>query len=147
MITLRTYFGWTIDAVAKIVKYKKRLYNLTRKLINNDKKLLKYDSEIRHLIREGLAERRCRNEYLCQLRSILRNRNGSSKDVLLLHEDSKPRLLWRLKLVKQTYQCRDGLVRACDIQLQNQQVLKRPVQLLYALEISRAGAEDVENNV
>uniref|UniRef100_A0A1B0B472 Uncharacterized protein n=1 Tax=Glossina palpalis gambiensis TaxID=67801 RepID=A0A1B0B472_9MUSC len=117
MITLRTYFGWTIDAVAKIVKYKKRLYNLTRKLINNDKKLLKYDSEKRHLVREGLAERvnindnnqliyhiphkpvyredittaktrmRCPNEYLCQLRSILRNRNGSSKDVFLLHED------------------------------------------------------------
>uniref|UniRef100_A0A1B0AR92 Uncharacterized protein n=1 Tax=Glossina palpalis gambiensis TaxID=67801 RepID=A0A1B0AR92_9MUSC len=42
---------------------KKRLYNLTSKLINNDKKLLEYDSEIQHLVREGLAERLMTNPY------------------------------------------------------------------------------------
>uniref|UniRef100_A0A1A9ZFZ6 Uncharacterized protein n=1 Tax=Glossina pallidipes TaxID=7398 RepID=A0A1A9ZFZ6_GLOPL len=35
----------------------KRLYNLTKKLIKNDTKFLEYDSEIWHLVSDGLAER------------------------------------------------------------------------------------------
>uniref|UniRef100_A0A1A9V2X8 DUF5641 domain-containing protein n=1 Tax=Glossina austeni TaxID=7395 RepID=A0A1A9V2X8_GLOAU len=82
---------------------------------------------------------RSRNEYLCQLRSTPHNRNGSSKnvkDVVLLHEDSQPRLLWRLGVVKPTYQVRDGLMRACDVELQNQQVLKRPNDLITSVRLS-----------
>lgn len=94
--------------------------------------------------------KRWRTEYLCQLRSIHHNKPDLSKsvkvgDVVLLHEDNKPRLLWRLAVIQQTYQGRDGRIRACDVRLRNQQILKRPIQLLYPLEISAAGAEDVEN--
>ncbi|XP_075150735.1 uncharacterized protein LOC142224836 [Haematobia irritans] len=75
-----------------------------------------------------------RSEYLCQLRSIHHNKTEPSKsvkvgDVVLLHEDNKPRLFWRLAVVHQTNQGRDGLVRACDVRLQDQKILKRPIQL------------------
>uniref|UniRef100_A0A1A9V3K6 DUF5641 domain-containing protein n=1 Tax=Glossina austeni TaxID=7395 RepID=A0A1A9V3K6_GLOAU len=59
--------------------------------------------------------KRWRNVYLCQLKCIHHSRNGSSKsvkvkDVVLLHEDNKPRLWWRLGVVKQTYQGRNDRI-------------------------------------
>jgi len=94
--------------------------------------------------------KRWRNEYLCQLRTIHHNKNKLSKsvrigDVVLIHEDNRSRLLWRLAVVIQTYPGRDGRVRACDVRLGSRQVLKRPVQLLFPLEITAAGPEDVKN--
>jgi len=91
--------------------------------------------------------KRWRSEYLTQLRSIHFNRSEPEKsikegDVVLVKDENQSRLLWKLAVVITTYSGRDGRTRACDVRLQNQQILRRPIQLLYPLEIqaSLAGA-------
>ncbi|XP_036346189.1 uncharacterized protein LOC118755464 [Rhagoletis pomonella] len=106
-------------------------------------------------LRQALLRRymkRWREEYLQQLRYIHHNKSAASRsigigDVVLVKDDNKPRLQWKLAVVQTTYQGRDGRIRVCDVRMQGQQVLKRPIQLLYPLEISSsiAGPEDVEN--
>lgn len=57
-------------------------------------------------------------------------------DVTLLHDSSLPRTLWQLAIIERTFPDRDGKVRACEIRLSNISILRRPIQLLYPLEIS-----------
>jgi len=63
------------------------------------------------ILRQSMVKsfwKRWRNEYLYQLRTIHHNNEKLSKgvkvgDIVLIHEDTKPKLLWRLAVVQQTY--------------------------------------------
>ncbi|XP_035226631.1 uncharacterized protein LOC118198964, partial [Stegodyphus dumicola] len=83
---------------------------------------------------------RWRKDYLLSLRSV--NLCPPTKvsgqfnvnDVVLVHDDRLPRNLWTLGKIIETYPGRDGQVRSCLIKTQTGN-LKRPVQLLYNLEV------------
>lgn len=85
--------------------------------------------------------------------------NGKKTDlfkegsILLLNDQNTPRTLWKMVRVINLFHGRDGKVRACEVRLPNGKLLKRPVQLLYPLELDypeevvhTSGPEDVENN-
>ncbi|GBN05958.1 hypothetical protein AVEN_215372-1 [Araneus ventricosus] len=55
-------------------------------------------------------------------------------DVVLLEGDNKSKLLWRLGRVIQVFPDRDGGIRSCLLKTSDE-TLKRPVQLLYPLEL------------
>ncbi|XP_031355027.1 uncharacterized protein LOC116179379 [Photinus pyralis] len=91
------------------------------------------------------------NNYLQQSRLFHNQHQVQSKkievgDVALLHDDNVPRLLWKLVRIMKLFHGRDGRVRACEVKTADQTVLRRPIQLLFPLEITGAG-EDVENPV
>jgi len=52
----------------------------------------------------------------------------------------RSRLQWKLGVVKTTYPGRDGKVRACDAQIANGTVLKRPVHLANGNSICFVGS-------
>ena len=84
--------------------------------------------------------RRWRHEYLLELRSAhLAKPTPSSGlnvgDLCLLKEDNLPRHMWRTCRIKDTFEGRDSKVRSCRIVLPGGTQLKRPVQLLYPLEV------------
>ncbi|KAL3248980.1 hypothetical protein MRX96_056236 [Rhipicephalus microplus] len=62
--------------------------------------------------------RRWRREYLLELRS------GASVPANDIE-------------IKETFKGRDGRVRACSLKLSGGTVVKRPIQLLYPLEVDR----------
>ncbi|XP_055914411.1 uncharacterized protein LOC129947754 [Eupeodes corollae] len=89
----------------------------------------------------SIFKRRWFREYLQQLRSLHHERQATSTylaagEVVLIEDPSLPRILWRLAIIQKTFPGRDGKVRACEVRLANGSVLRRPVQLLYPLEIS-----------
>ena len=70
----------------------------------------------------------------------------SKSDIVTAHDDSLPRWLWKLGRIQELFTGQDGLpcnalvrVTARD---QQHTLLKRPLQLLYPLEV--AGAEEPE---
>lgn len=88
-------------------------------------------------------------DYLQQLRLFHKQDPVKSKilkvgDVCLLHDQNLPRLLWKLVRITQVFQGRDGRIRACEVITGNKTTLRRPIQLLFPLEITAAG-EDVKN--
>ncbi|XP_064475318.1 uncharacterized protein LOC135389183 [Ornithodoros turicata] len=94
--------------------------------------------------RQQIADRfwkRWKHEYLLELRSAhlcraQRNQRAIGEgDVVLLHEDKAPRSMWKLVKVTELYRGRDGNVRACQVRLPSGTVTRRPVQLLYPLEL------------
>lgn len=56
-------------------------------------------------------------------------------DVALIGEDNTPRQSWRLGRIEELFPGRDGLVRSCAVRTSSGTVLRRPIQLLYPLEI------------
>ncbi|KAJ8956190.1 hypothetical protein NQ318_020742 [Aromia moschata] len=78
------------------------------------------------------------------LQEPVKSKNFKVGEVCPLHDQNTPRLLWKLVKITQVFPGRDGRVRACEIITGNKTVLRRPVQLLFPLEIIAAG-EDVEN--
>ncbi|KAL7824556.1 hypothetical protein SRHO_G00098450 [Serrasalmus rhombeus] len=56
-------------------------------------------------------------------------------DVALIGEDNAPRQSWKLGKIEELFPGRDGLVRSCAIRTSTGTVLRRPIQLLYPLEI------------
>ena len=54
--------------------------------------------------------------------------------------------MWKMVRITQTFQGRDGKIRACEIKTSEGTTLRRPIQLLYPLElhIFRPG-ENVKN--
>ena len=56
-------------------------------------------------------------------------------DIVLINDDKIPRHFWKLGRVTAVYPGRDGKIRSCEIKTETS-VLKRPVQLLYNLEIN-----------
>ncbi|KAL3200248.1 hypothetical protein MRX96_043543 [Rhipicephalus microplus] len=95
--------------------------------------------------RSAMAEgfwRRWRREYLLELRSAHLSRPTTSSDLkiddlVLLKEDHLKRHMWKIARIKETFKGRDGRVRACSLKLSGGTVVKRPIQLLYPLEVDR----------
>lgn len=83
---------------------------------------------------------RWRGEYLLNLKSAHRCDTPQSSllkvgDVALIGEDNTPRQSWRLGRIEELFPGRDGLVRSCAVRTSSGTVLRRPIQLLYPLEI------------
>ena len=84
---------------------------------------------------------RWRRDYLMELRSVhcMSNLNQSAPfkvgDVVLLHEDKQPKHMWKMGRIEETFMGRDGKVRSCAVRLPSRLILRRPIQLLYPLEL------------
>ncbi len=91
--------------------------------------------------------KRWRREYLLELRESHRTNRGKSggspiaiDDVVLVHNEHQPRGFWKLARVKETIVGKDGRVRGAVLKLPAKDgqttLLRRPLQLLYPLEIN-----------
>ena len=89
---------------------------------------------------------RWKNEYLMELRDSHRRSAKSSNptpivvgDIVVVHDEEQPRGFWRLARVKDLLTGADGLVRGATITVKSKNrrpsTLRRPIQLLYPLEI------------
>jgi len=92
---------------------------------------------------------RWRTEYLSSLREvhalISKKHPGDSKssisvgEIVIVKDDRLPRGLWKLGIVQEVMKGRDGLTRAAVVKTvsreRQQSILKRPIQLLYPLEV------------
>ena len=83
---------------------------------------------------------RWRREYLLDLKSAHRCDIPQPSllkvgDVVLIGEDNTPRQSWRLGRIQELFPGRDGLVRSCTVRTSSGTLLRRPIQLLYSLEI------------
>lgn len=56
-------------------------------------------------------------------------------DIILLGDSNMPRQTWKLGRVMELFPGRDGRVRSCAVRTSSGALLRRPVQLLYPLEI------------
>nr|CAI5839886.1 unnamed protein product [Callosobruchus analis] len=54
--------------------------------------------------------------------------------------------MWKMVRVTQVFQGRDGKIRACEVKTADGMILRRPIQLLYPLEIT-AAREDVDKSL
>ena len=92
--------------------------------------------------------RRWRSEYLKELREShhhgaksTRNTHITNGEVVIVHDESLPRELWKLGRVQEVIPGADGLPRCALVRVASRDkqhtLLKRPVQLLYPLEISQ----------
>lgn len=91
--------------------------------------------------------KRWRSEYLTKLReSHRRSRCTYSKepqvsvgDMVIVHDESLPRSLWRLGKIEEVFAGRDGMIRGAAVKVaskgQQQSLLRPPIQLLYPLEV------------
>lgn len=83
---------------------------------------------------------RWKNEYLLNLRSAHLSSIKSNipefkiNDIVLIKDDHLPRNFWKLGRILELFPGRDGKVRACKIKTESS-IIKRPLQLLYNLEI------------
>ncbi|KAH7978346.1 hypothetical protein HPB49_005254 [Dermacentor silvarum] len=100
------------------------------------------DLRRRSIHRQALTDhlwKRWRKEYLLLLRSA---REATPKlpprlqvrDVVLVHDDDAPPMLWKLARVTELLPGRDGVGRACCLKLASGSVIRRPVQKAYLLE-------------
>ncbi|XP_040067084.1 uncharacterized protein LOC120840579 [Ixodes scapularis] len=98
----------------------------------------------RWLHRQQLLDRfwrRWRKEYLLQLRSAhrspeTRTNDLQNGDLVLVHEDKTPRLMWKTGRIETVQLGRDNPVRSCLVRLPSGVTLRRPVQLIYPLELA-----------
>lgn len=91
--------------------------------------------------------RRWRSEYLSELRECHRYAAKNThvpcvlaeEDIVIIHDDALPRGHWKLGRIQEVYSGKDGLPRSALVRVatRNRQdtLLKRPIQLLYPLEI------------
>ena len=100
--------------------------------------------------------KRWRSEYLISLRDTHKYTNitGNGKryaamgDIVLVHDENHPRTFWKLGRVENLIEGHDGLVRAAVVRVASESgttTLRRPVQLLYPLEMNDLGVEETEN--
>ena len=80
-------------------------------------------------------------DYLLQLDSVDKLKNTKVRpikvgDVVLVRDDNKRRLVWRIARVLNEHVGRDGLTRSYTIKFANGNLVKRPCQLLYPLEVA-----------
>ena len=94
--------------------------------------------------RQWLLQRlwnRWRKEYLLGLRSIhyipqtKRIKELKEGDIVLLGEDKMPRNIWKTGKILELYRGRDGKVRSCSLKLSSGATIKRPIHLLFPLEL------------
>ena len=81
-----------------------------------------------------------RKDYLLDLKSAHRCATPTPTplkvgDVVLIGEDNTPRQTWKLGRITELFTGRDGLVRSCMVRTPSGTLLRRPIQLLYCLEI------------
>ncbi|XP_054708996.1 uncharacterized protein LOC129218696 [Uloborus diversus] len=98
-------------------------------------KLLRYrDQILNHFWK------RWRTEYLLELRSANRivpidtPTKFKIGDVVIVHEDKVPKHMWKIGVVKDLFFGRDSKVRSCAVRTPSG-VVRRPIQLLYNLEL------------
>ncbi|XP_064479062.1 uncharacterized protein LOC135392275 [Ornithodoros turicata] len=91
----------------------------------------------------GLAHfwKRWHKEYLAELQSSRSSRVFKSSalkpgDIVILHDEKQPRPLWKLCRIVDVFCGRDEKVRACTVRLPDGTLRRRPVQLLYPLELA-----------
>ena len=88
---------------------------------------------------------RWKNEYLTSLREFHRT-TGKNKqtinigDVVLVHDD-KPRIKWKLAVIENLTEGKDGYVRSADIRTTNGKT-NRPIAKLYPLEVRATTAAE-----
>lgn len=101
--------------------------------------------------------RRWKREYLLGLRESHRHANCPLKknhcsqiavgDMVLVYEDSKPRGIWKLAKVERLITGADGLTRGAIIKVASSVgrpiLLRRPLQLLYPLEVHQCNGDVV----
>lgn len=95
-------------------------------------------------------KKRWRVEYLQLLRSFHHNPNKSTVqlkegEVVLVADQSTPRINWKMAVVELVFLGRDQKVRSCQIRLPDGKQFRWPSQLLYPLELQLCPAEDVKN--
>lgn len=84
---------------------------------------------------------RWRREYMMELRSAHYMSTQSQSvpfkvgDIALIFEHMQPKHMWKMGRIEETFIGRDGKIRSCAIRLPSRAVIKRPVQLLYPLEM------------
>lgn len=86
--------------------------------------------------------KRWMSDYLLQLRSAHHakpeeNNDLKVGDIVIIHEPMRPKTMWKLGRITELHAGRDSHVRSCDLKLASGQILRRPVQLLYSLEVPR----------
>ncbi|GBN79620.1 hypothetical protein AVEN_240820-1 [Araneus ventricosus] len=110
-------------------------------LIGSRNSLIKRHKHQQNLLNHFWYRRR--KHYLLSLRSMNicppTNVSGKFKvnDVVLVHDDRYPRNMWTMGKIIETHPGRDGKIRSCLIKTANGN-LRRPVQLLYNLEINNS---------
>ncbi len=104
---------------------------------------------------------RWRAEYLMELRNSHRAKKDKGRgtivagDIVVVHDESQPRALWRLGKVERLINGADGNVREAIVRIspkgKQPMTLRRPVQLLYPLEVRSASeaeeTQDEENEI
>lgn len=96
------------------------------------------------------AWKRWRKEYLTELRSAYHSKNlraGDVRvgDVVLIGDDDRSRLQWKMGLVEKVFTGSDGRVRACLLKTAASHRLRRPVQHLYQLESDQRHQADQDS--
>ena len=101
--------------------------------------------------------KRWRAEYLLELRNAhcrVKRTAGSSLvsvgDLVLVHDEGHPRSHWRLGKVERILTSKDGQSRGAEVRVQAKKskrssLLRRPLQLLYPLEVSCAADETAQS--
>lgn len=101
---------------------------------------------------------RWRSEYLNELReahyhstrkSSDRDRPGLSVgEVVIVHDEHLPRGLWKLGVIQDTITGQDGQIRGATVKMakrdKQQDLLRRPIQLLYPLEFHHSSSRPTE---
>ena len=99
--------------------------------------------------------RRWSIEYLTELREhhvchkSIPEKQIKKGDVVIVHQDKLPRSQWKMGLILELYEGRDGYVRSCKLRTTSQTgrlvILNRPINKLYPLEIPNELEKDVGN--
>ena len=102
--------------------------------------------------------KRWKHEYFTELREAHRQAAANqvdrsvvaTGDVVVVHDEALPRGLWRLARVQELITGQDGQVRGAVLRVISRNgeltILRRPLQLLYPLEVRDPGSPD-DNNV
>lgn len=80
-------------------------------------------------------------EYLAELRNLHNGKRRQGKilavgDLVLLRDSQLPRQQWSLARIQKVFPGRDGKIRSCILRMPGGSTLKRPIQLVYPLEIT-----------
>ena len=100
--------------------------------------------------------KRWTKEYLLELRQHhtmhqkKKTLDAKKGDVVLIHEDNVKRRKWNLGVIDEVIVGRDGAIRGATVRKiggdGSKQIIQRPVQKLYPLEISSSVSDDVSSN-
>jgi len=85
---------------------------------------------------------RWQKEYLMDLRSVHEVKQPKGEvpfkvgDVALIHDEKLPRQMWKTGRIHELTKGRDSKIRSVGLKLTNGQLIRRPIQLVYPLEIN-----------